>query len=106
MRHTDVLLKHRRSPSDEEKEIAQEEARAADAMAAEAHILQELSNHPGWALFKEACKNDELTIMGLMERNPANLPMLCGSLLTARSFQSWAEDRARDLLAAIEQSKE
>lgn len=106
MRHTDVLLKHRRGPSEEEKEIKAEESRQLDQMAAEAHMLQELSMTPGWKLFQEACKADELTLMGLMEQNPQNLPMLCGSLLTARSFQTWAEDRARDLLNAIEQAKE
>lgn len=108
MRHTDILLKHD-APSEtaRTKKEALALRQELDQMMAQAHALQELSNSAGWALFVDACKSDELTILGLIERaqDPISMAKLAGSLLTAKSFQTFAQDRAQDLLTAIESAK-
>lgn len=104
MRYTSVLLKHP-VPSIEKQhqEDVKETRRRLDTMAAEAQSLQALQNHPGWVIFMDCLKNEELVIMALLERTsePTALAKVAGSLLVVRSFQTWAEDRASDLLAAI-----
>lgn len=109
MRYTDVLLKQK-SPSLEAQEEANERdlRQRLDAMSAEAQSLQTLKQHPGWQAFEAALRNEELSLLSLMERasDPTTLAKVAGSLLVIRSFQTWADDRANELLAAIEDAVE
>lgn len=79
-----------------------------DKLIAEAHLLQELANHPGWKVFVDTMKTEELLTYSMLEKanDPITLAKLTGTLLVVKSFQTWADDRAKDLLEAIAVSRE
>lgn len=109
MRHTDTLLRHPApSIAAQEAEDAKAKRVRLDAMAARAYVLQGLAQTEGWALFVEACRNEELAILAILERSadPTTLAKVAGSLLVVRSFQTWAQDSAQELLQAVKDAAE
>lgn len=104
----DTWLRHEEQKTKDLREAtAKERIKALDQMTAEASLLHQLAQHPGWLLFREQLQDEEVAIMGKIEACPTaeKAFQLTGQLVMVKAFMDWPGIRARELERSVEDSE-
>jgi hypothetical protein len=109
-RHLDNILGIHRQTTEEvltEAKTKKEKDDAMNAMAAEINVLQEFRRSESWTLIAGALTNETRVVRAALAECADAVTMAkgVGALLILEGFQTWPEDRVRELTEALEQLK-
>lgn len=109
-RHLDNILGIKRQSVQEvmeEAKTAKERDDAMNTMAAEINVLQGFRGSEAWALVAAELTNEARIVRASLAEctDGTTLAKGVGALLILEGFQTWPEDRVRNLTEALEQLK-